>query len=205
MSYQVHIRREKRRGCGYRFAGESGVGIYLMGGGIREGCERLPFPTQIPFHRAFRWINPQNEFFPITREPACNCLIPHSHELCPMCNPLKAGTNQGMMWVGDNNYSPDSFSREALLQGISKRMSAMPKDFQIGTHFIYLAHVRAWPVTRTLDGKQVTDHTPGFFYIFRPTHVELVIDDPENIPEKARRLKDQLGDQAIIVKVLPEE
>jgi hypothetical protein len=46
---------------------------------------------------------------------------------------------------------------------------------------------------------------PGIFAAFRPTHIDLVIDDPDDIPARAKVLKDRMGDHARLVKVVRDE
>ena len=40
---EIIVSKEAPRGCGYRRTGPDGVGLYLMGKGIFEACERLAF------------------------------------------------------------------------------------------------------------------------------------------------------------------
>lgn len=66
MDITIETRHESERGCGFRKSGKDGVGIYLVGDGIFEPCERLPFPLTacptcgggIRFGRGWTWISP---------------------------------------------------------------------------------------------------------------------------------------------------
>jgi len=66
----IDMAREGPRGCGWRSAGQEGVGIYLMGGLLAEPCERLPFPLHecrtcgggIKPSRGWTWIEPDELF-----------------------------------------------------------------------------------------------------------------------------------------------
>jgi len=227
-SFEVVTLREKARGCGFRRAGPRGVGIYMMGPGGTSACERLPMPLTvcpccgqgIKFARAFTWIEPGKLFAPHI-EPVCIKLGPrdeaadqalwgkyadHNHNLCPMCNAEQiAGDRAGLLWIGGKNYTPEAFKREAAMMGISRRLPNIPRGFEVGKHIIYLAHKQAcwpegWPHCAP-DAKS----RPGIFYAFRPSHVDLVIDDPDEIPETALRLKERLGDVARLVKVIPDQ
>jgi hypothetical protein len=98
-------------------------------------------------------------------------------------------------------YTPEEFLIEAARMGISKKVWCLPRGFKIDETVVYLAHIEA-----CLKEDKETDeweHTPGVFTCFTPSSVDLVIDDPENIPEKAIKLATKLGDYARIVKVEP--
>jgi len=208
---------EQKRGCGYRKPSTDGVGIYLMGPVFSEVCERLPFPLSIcpvcgngiKFSRGFTWIEPERLF---AKELEPKCIFPmnlkpdqpvppytHAHHLCPMCSPhLIGGEKAGMLWVGVKYYTPESFMNEADEMGISKKIRSIPRGFEIGKHWIYLAHKHAIPQ----EAHQDSPTFPGVFTVFKPTHVDLVIEDENSIPEKAVRLAEKLGDKAKIVKVI---
>lgn len=212
---QVLILYEKKRGCGFRTSGADGVGLYLMGDPDLVVCPRLPFPLTvcpccgagIKFSRGFTWIQPGRIFDP-DLEPKSelgksgDLADPHQPELCAMCNPEPiSGPQAGLMWVGAAHYSPHSFVREARQRGISKKIAALPRGFVIGEHRIYLAHKQAVTDFENLDQPA----SPGVFMVFKPTHIDLVIDDEEDVPEKALRLKEKFGDQARLIKVVRDE
>ena len=75
---------------------------------------------------------------------------------------------------------------------ISKKIAAIPHGFEVAEHYVYLAHKKA------VDGVQ-----SGLFHAFRPSYVDLVIDDENNIPERALTLAKKLGDRARLVKIIP--
>ena len=93
---EIKIVVEAKRGCGYRKPAKDGIGIYLTGSGIMEGCERLPFPlgdccpccgNKTGFVRGYRWINPLF-LFNKDKEPKCDPTIPdHHHFACTICTP----------------------------------------------------------------------------------------------------------------------
>jgi hypothetical protein len=88
--------------------------------------------------------------------------------------------------------------------GISRRLPSIPRGFEVGVHLVYLAHKQAaypegWP-----DVEPGAKARPGVFYVFKPTHVDLVIDDEKEIPKRAERLLDRLGDSGRLVKVEPD-
>lgn len=212
MDYEVTISKETKRGCGFRKPDKTGVGIYLMGPSTTEACERLPWPLKVcpacgegvRKGRYARWIDPK-QLFNRAIKPYCDPNKPgHIHQLCPVCNPREAKSI--IMWVGEKHYRiPGSFMAEAAAMGISKKVAHIPKDFDIGVHGLFLCHVRAVLVPDA-------EPEPGVFTYFKPTHVDLVIKpmlyeaypvSEYNIPDRAKKIKDKLGDKARIVVVEP--
>lgn len=206
-NYEIEISYEGERECGHRHSGPDGVGLYLVGGGLFEPCELMPWPLTvckccgagIKFSRGFTWIDPISLF-----EGGAKCEgtheIEHNHKLCPVCNPARVGNEAGLLWVGDKTYSPGDFIGEAMRMGISRRIPSVPNGFKVGEHIIYLAHIKAVPAVND-DGEM--DGKPGIFMTFKPRRVDIVVDvtDPKDLPERAKHIKDRLGDAARIVKV----
>jgi len=195
---------EGPRGCGYRSPGKDGVGVYLRGSPFNEACERLPWLLDVcpccgagfKPTRGFTWINPMSLFDPYAT-PQCTARddYKHDHERCWMCNPELLGSKAGLIWIGEKHYpTPRDFLIEADRMGISRKLGAIPNGFEVGTHVIFLAHRKTfvWP-----------EEKPGVFAAFRPTHVELVINDENNVPNKAIELAKRIGtDKCSIIKVI---
>ena len=110
------------------------------------------------------------------------------------------------MWAHEKFYRlPENFVDESVSKGVSMKVTNLPNGFIIGRHGVYLAHRRAFQsVTR--------NPAPGIFAYFEPTSVDLVISmyawpplkpgkTSANIPDRAKKLKDKLGDKARIVVV----
>lgn len=214
---KVHILYEERRLCGYRKPSKDGIGIYLRGSSFNESCERLPWLLDVcpccgqgyKFSRSFTWINPMSMFDPYT-EPLCTMLeaddphIRHRHEQCWMCNPELLGSQAGLIWIGEKFYArPRDFMREAEIMGISRKLPAIPNGFVVGEHAIFLAHIRTF-MSYDENGKVV--YKPGVFAAFKPTSVDLVIDNPEDIPDRAIEIARRLGEDKVrICKVIPDK
>lgn len=212
MEFEINVTTEHERGCGFRHSGPDGVGLYLMGEGFFESCERLPFPLNlcptcgagIKFSRAFTWIEPQTIFEPFHTNPRCLPDMPnHNHGLCFMCNPMKG--KHGLMWVGEKFYDPDTFTAEARRMGISKRIASLPQGFEFGKTIVYLAHKKAIKIDVSCyeDKEPMFTYQAAVFMVFKPTRLELVVDvtDPDELPEKAKNLAKRHGSNARIVKV----
>lgn len=182
---EVRVVTESVRGCGYRKQG-----LYLMGGGLTEPCERLPFPIYGGWPRFSRsWLEFDPSFiFRPDFEPLCDPDQPgHSHATCPACTPQNK--TEYLLWVGKQHYTPDSFMEEANRMGISKRIAHMPDGFVFDESWVFLAH---------LEGYQ---GNPGMLCAFRPTHLDYVVDDETQIPERAEQLREQYGNRLQVVKV----
>jgi hypothetical protein len=218
MTQQVEILHEPKRGCGYRHGGADGVGIYLMGEVLNPGvCELLPWALDtcpccgggVKFARAWTSITPASLFVPDDEHLACieeinpptNEIMEeyrnHNHAACPMCNPPPG--IHGLVWAGHQYYTATSFAAEALERGVSKRLPSIPRDLEVGRTVVYVAHIKA--CGNFLTGEEMT---PGVFMAFRPTHVDLVIDSEDDVPEKAANLLKRHEGQARVVRVVPE-
>jgi len=205
----IFYQREPRRGCGYRHAGPDGYGLYLMSSGWSENCERLPWPLTvcpvcgagIKFSRGFRWVVPVSL---LVGDPPCVPAVKrHWHKSCPFCSP--SADPAGLMWVGDMFYTPRSFRLEAEALGVSKRINALPLEFVVGDTWIFLAHIHAWydlsAKTKLEIGSEVPEAKPGIFTAFRPMCLDIVINDAEHIPERAKALAEKWGPKARLVVV----
>lgn len=209
MAMRCEVSYEEKRGCGYRKPSKDGVGIYLMGSPFSEACERLPFPLTtcpccgagIGFQRAWRWIDPQ-VVFAAHLDPKCDGRAGHRHDACVMCTPSLVDGMAGLKWIGEQFYSPHAYIREARDRGISMKIPAIPHGFEIGKTFVYIAHTKAY-----IDwGSEGLEGRPGVFMVFRPVQVDLVVDDLDDIPDKARHLAERLGeDNCRIVQVVKKE
>lgn len=212
MSATIHVSVEARRGCGFRSSGWGGVGIYLMGEGRREVCERLPFPLHVcptcgegmPVRQGWGWVAPR-KLFGADREPLCLADVnpDHRHDVCWLCSP--GAERAGLIWIGAGFYpTPADFQAEALRMGVSRKLPAIPRGFVPGETVVYLAHRAA--VTGT-DAEGRPTATPGVFTAFRPVRVDLVVDvdDPADLPPRALQLARRLGDAARVVRVVRDD
>lgn len=196
---------EARRGCGFRKPASDGVGIYLVGGREVVACGRLPIALHvcnacgqgIKPARAWTWVCPRDafdlEYCSAAKQRCLTCLVGEQM-------PERAG----LIWVGEKYYQmPDDFVREAALMGVSRKISALPRDFVVGATVVYLAHRKAVPQP---DG----DPHPGIFTAFVPQRVDLVIENAEQVSERALHIAAAIAKRAVvaspvrIVQVVPE-
>lgn len=210
----IIVQTEARRGCGYRKPGKNGLGIYLIGDALSKPCGRLPFPLTvcpccsagIKPARGWTWISPQQLFGVLTKPCAARAeggrFKKTSCGLCPLGGALPEGRH-GLLWVGEAFYAtPHEFTREAARLGISRKLAALPRGFQLGETFVYLAHRHA-VIRETPTGPVAS---AGVFQVFKPTGVDIVIDPGvEEAPEQATRLAEQIGTGARIVQVVRDE
>ncbi len=168
---------EERRGCGYRkISTENKVFYYLCGDGISAPCDRLPFRLQVcpvcgnglKFHRGFQWID-WHRYAGDHNECECD-------EYCYICHPTDE--KYGLMWVGERFYSPQSFVREAEKLGISKLVSTLPKNLEIGKTKVLLAHRKAWK-----------NKEPAIFYAFVVKRIEVLVKPEDLSKEWVKRLR----------------
>lgn len=180
---------EPKRGCGYRKIG----GLYLVGNPGGFSCDRLPFPLTtcptcgagIKFSRGWTWVFPYN-LFEGDHAP-CYC-----KDRCPICHPLKMGEKAGLMWVGEQFYTPQTFVQEALTLGISKRIPAVPQGLQLGKTWVLIAHKKG--ALHQKEGRLFkTVPGPGIFYAFVPTRVEKVVTYEDLANEQEMRKLERRG------------
>lgn len=188
---------EKKRGCGYRKIG----GMYLCGMGLSVGCDRLPknieiCPTcghGIKFTQGFSWIDGK-EFLGEVCKGNAPC---HSHN-CPLCVNLDEIEKCGLMFVGKKFYTPESFTKEAMEMGVSKRIANIPRDLELGKTWVLFAHQEAGTKkiesTETLTGKKIVK-VPAIFYAFKPQRIEKLITEKQS---RSKKLMKKLQKQKIL-------
>jgi hypothetical protein len=175
--------RESARGCGYRKVG----GLYLVSDAIGAACGRMPIPlcvcptcgAGIKPARGWTWID-GDALTAEAKTKDCPNVKPGDFCGCPMDRDYSFG-RAGLIWIGESFYAtPGDFQREAARMGISRRIAAVPRGFEIGKTFVFLAHRFAVPDV-SIEGDP--EFKPGVFSIFRPTRIEVICDGTET-PEQ---------------------
>lgn len=165
----IETRHDFERGCGWRKPG----GLYLIAGGPSESCGRLPLaippcPTcsaGLKPSRGWTWVDADHLF----ANAAAGC-GGGGCGACPFGRPLG---RVGLLWIGEQFYpTPQDFLRESRLQGISRRISTVPRDLVLGETAVLLAHRKA---IRNTDGT----FTPGIVSLFYPKALEYVVKGDE--------------------------
>jgi hypothetical protein len=60
------------------------------------------------------------------------------------CEPVSRLGRCGLIWVGVQHYkTPGEFMSEAARMGVSRRITAVPKDFKVGETWVLLGHAKA--------------------------------------------------------------
>ncbi len=190
---------EGPRGCGFR----KGGGIYLVSGGLSEPCPKLPIelhvcPTcgsGVKQARGFTWILPDPLLDPGAHgSPSHDLVCPLGHRMTEEY--WAHGERAGLIWIGTVFYpTPESFMAEAQAMGVSRRISAVPRDFKVGETWIALAHSRAipgecehgapaeLPCASCVGGTSAGEWRGGVITFFKPTAIEYVIKGDESEDE----------------------
>lgn len=202
MSIQTRV--EGARGCGYRKPGA----MYLVSGQLSEPCPLLPYETHvcptcgegIRPSRGYTWVDGPRFIPPLEHGRSEHGMV------CPLApagwgedrEPVSRLGRCGLIWVGEQHYkTPRAFMEEAARMGVSRRITAVPKDFVVGTTWVLLGHrkaiVRACsegcadqaspdPECPVCAGSGY-EHRPGVITAFQPTAIEYVLKGDETEEE----------------------
>lgn len=204
MHSAIRLVSEGRRGCGYRKPG----GLYLIAEGEAQGCGKLPV-SLAALNRCPHCGQPLPEDYGVrpSRAPRIlanpellwrdiSCKVGGAH--CLNC-PLSAGYETGpalLLWIGESFYPTyQDFIDESKRMGISRRISVVPKEFEVGRTWVLLAHpkvIRRNMTTRSSQLPFMPDQLvfdPGVFGVFRPTRIEVVVTGDESDEEIEAMLK----------------
>jgi len=192
---------EKMRGCGYRKVG----GLYLVGAGHGVSCDRLPYELSVcpvcgagvKFGRGFQWLDWLKYAGGHGLDNECGC-----PEICPVCFPEFPPQPFGLLWVGEQYYTPQSFIEEALSMGVSKRIAAVPRKLKLGETWVLFAQKSACGTREEQqdNGQMKTVGIPGVFCMFRPRRIEKLIWESEAKPE----LIEDLTKSGITPVIIPD-
>jgi len=98
-----------------------------------------------------------------------------------------------LLWIGSQFYKrPIDWTAEAIKQGVSRRISAVPKDFKVGETWVLVAHREAITIQEAviLDGeRRDAEYQAGIFHAFKPTAIEYVVKGDETEEELERLVK----------------
>lgn len=188
---------EARRGCGFRKVG----GLYLVcdPGGL-EGCGKLPVALTvcpccgggIKQSRGWTWVQPTALIPP----GPCGTVTSRRCLTCATACPDLMGERAGLLWVGDKFYTPESFTEEAMQMGVSKRIAAVPRGFEVGKTWVLVAHPKAGRTVNE-DGEEVI--CGGIFGVFKPTRIEKIVTESEAQDDLAMRRLEQQGITPVVV------
>jgi len=170
------IKDEPERGCGFRHPG-----LYLISEGIGRTCGKLPLPLTvcpccgagIKHSLGWTWVDAKKLF----EKQLCRYLSEPHADLCCTCPLDNPPEKVGLIWIGEQYYAtPEEYLNEAGVQGISRRVAAVPRGFTVGKDWVLLAHKKA---IANADGT----YTPAIFYMFQPTRIEYVVKGTETEEE----------------------
>jgi hypothetical protein len=182
---------EVKRGCGYRKVD----GLYMIGGKLNAPCCKLPIPlhicptcnTGVKRTRGWTWIDPQPWLIG-------DCTLTDKFS-CPAASAAAFGERVGLLWIGEAFYkTPSVFALEATKLGISRRITAIPRNFKLGETWVWLAH----PKTVPIEGKMC----PGVFSFFKPTAIEKLVTETQSHDANAMKA---LHDKGITPVIVPDD
>lgn len=175
---------EQTRGCGYRKVG----GLYICSDNlIVRPCDRLPVPLDlcpvcgsgIKFSRGWTWLDLHG--FIGDHE---DCKDIHA-TICPVCSPamftplLEEDKKVfGLLWIGEIFYTPQSFSIESKVMGVTRRIPAIPRNLKLGKTVVLVAHKNACGIDR-----------PGIFSAFTALKLEQLIWESDATEDKLEEMK----------------
>jgi hypothetical protein len=186
---------EARRGCGYRKVG----GLYLVGSGGGIACDRLPIALEvcgccgqgIKPTRGWTWVDiaglvggdhmitpPYNHNVSrIGAEPyPCSC-----HPACPLCHNVAKMGKGGLLWIGAQFYPTiEHFEVEARALGISRRITTLPRGFELGKTWLLLAHTRG--IVKP-TGELKAGYVPAIFRVWKPERIERIYTESQRDSE----------------------
>lgn len=202
---------EAKRGCGYRKVG----GLYMVSGELSAPCGRLPLelhvcPTchaGIKQARGWTWVKPR-ELLRDARQ--CHLIAGTQCAGCPL-DPDNLPERAGLLWIGEQFYpTPESFMQEAREQGISRRITAVPRDFKVGETWVLFAHPKA--ITRAPTPEEIVEEglataeqtgsldfrdvpalvtRKGVITMFRPTAIERIFRESERDSDAVREAEER--------------
>lgn len=190
---EVPLLVESARGCGYRKPG----GLYLRSDCLPEACCRLPHILHIcptcgeGFRpsRAPRVVNPREIFESPEDERGdwshCGGCILSPKNIGRMGDAL-------LIWVGTKFYpTARDFVREANEKGVSRRITAVPRGFELGRTYVMLAHNKTFIHMPDISNGKIESLKPptdkAIFSVFRPDRIEYVCKGTES-PEELDKL-----------------
>ena len=178
---------EKARGCGYR----KGGGLYLRADSLSEKCCRLPHILHVcptcgeGFRpsRAPRVVNPR-EIFESPEDSR------RDWSDCGACvlAPGNMMDKAILIWIG-SKYYPTSmdYLRECNEMGISRRITSVPKDFELGNTYVLLAHHKVIIQSPDIHNGNLETLKPptdkAIFMVFKPERIEYVCKGSESSEE----------------------
>lgn len=166
---------ESKRGCGYRKVG----GLYFVGSASGVPCDRLPIALEIcpccgqgiKQTRGFTWVDIPNlvggNHYIDSGEFICKCPA-----YCPLCHNVKEMGRGGLLWIGTQFYPTiEAFEAEAQAQGISRRITTIPRGFEIGKTWLLFAHSRG--IIKP-QGDLSMKYIPAIFRVWKPERIERI-------------------------------
>lgn len=172
---------EGPRGCGYRDPGR----MYLVSDGVSRHCGKMPIPMEvcpccgmgIRPSRAPRMLET-----PYRLWDSLSCTADSEH--CATC-PLRDGHNPGpalLIWIGEKFYpTPEAFSKESRMMGISRYIRHIPRGFEVGKTWVLLAHRKGIALPAELFDEPT--YQPAIFSVFKPTRIEIAVTGEESDEE----------------------
>lgn len=195
---------EEPRGCGYRKVG----GFYLVAGpgGVMKPCDRLPFTIEncpvcgggLKFTRGWTWLDwlkyagtHQGHLVDIVggMEERERCTEDFA---CPVCAPSGFKQPYGLLWVGEQFYTPEEFRRESYQLGVSRRLPYTgetprpPKGIKLGESWVLFAFKNFKKIGVDEKGKDI--YESAIFHAFKPERFELLLWQSEAVPERLEEL-----------------
>jgi len=197
----VKISYEAKRGCGYRKQG----GMYLVSDNEGRACGKLPIPLEvcpccgqgIKPSRAPQWIQEPGRLF-VSIDCAFDTI---ECATCPL-NQLVSFNPMLLIWIGEKFYpTVADFEQEAKEMGISRRITSVPRGFEVGKTIVMLAHRKAIHLQPQF-GEDVI-YQPGIFRIFKPQAIEVVVTEETTEDEIAGYEK--RGLTPVVVKPIEQQ